>query len=136
MITKPVPEATELSRPYWEAAQRQELLLQRCQSCRAAIFYPRQWCPECLGLDLAWERASGRGKVFSYSVVYQAPLESYRDDTPYVLALIELEEGPRMMTNVVNVAPGNVHLGMPVRVCFEERADGFRVPQFEPAEGS
>jgi uncharacterized OB-fold protein len=130
---KPIPEISEVAKPYWEAARNDELHIQRCTSCGKAIFYPRHWCPHCLGQEITWERASGDGRIHSFSTVYQAPFEAYKSDTPYVLALIELAEGPVMMTNVVNCDPEAVTVGLPVRVCFEERADGFKIPQFELA---
>jgi uncharacterized OB-fold protein len=91
---KPIPEISEVAKPYWEAARNDELHIQRCTSCGKAIFYPRHWCPHCLGQEITWERASGDGRIHSFSTVYQAPFEAYKSDTPYVLALIELAEGP------------------------------------------
>ena len=133
MSEKPVPTTSEVAKPYWDAAQRDELYIQRCRSCGTAIFYPRYWCPNCLSLDLAWEQASGNGEVLSFSIVYQAPFESYAPDAPYPLAIIKLAEGPQMMTNVVNCKPEDVRVGMPVKGTFETRSGGFKVPQFEPA---
>jgi uncharacterized OB-fold protein len=134
MSDKPVPEISEVAKPYWEAARNDELHIQRCTGCGKAIFYPRHWCPHCLGQEISWERASGLGRIHSYSTVYQAPFEAFAADAPYVLALVELAEGPVMMANVLNCDPEGVSVGMPVKVCFEERADGFKVPQFEPAD--
>jgi len=133
---KPVPVVSEVAKPYWDAAQREELFLQRCNTCGKAAFYPRHWCPHCLALETSWEKASGDGRVHSFSVVYQAPFDAYKADAPYVLALIELAEGPVMMSNLLNCDPEIVRVGMPVRVCFEERAGGFKIPQFELAAGA
>jgi uncharacterized OB-fold protein len=83
---------------------------------------------------LVCEKASGQGEVYSYSVIHQAAMDSYASDVPYVLAIIALAEGPRMMTNLVNCPPAAVHVGMPVRVTFETRHGGRKIPQFEPAE--
>lgn len=133
MIDKPIPEMSEIARPYWDAAQREELYIQRCRSCGAAIFYPRHWCPGCFSHDLSWEKASGTGALVSYSIIYQAPFESYASDESYVLGIIKLAEGPQMMTNIINCRPEDVRVGMAVEVTFETRKEGFKVPQFQPA---
>ena len=111
---KPLPKPTPTSRPFWEAARRHELSLQRCAACKAYIYYPRERCPHCFSDRLAWERVSGRGKVYSYTVVRRASSRSFADK-PYVLAIVELEEGPRMTSNIV-AAPESVKVGMPVVV--------------------
>lgn len=128
---KPAPRPTPQSQRYWAACAEGRLEIQRCSSCGAAIFFPRRRCPQCGSDALAPEVADGRGTVYSFSVVHQAPIESYRADTPYVLALIELREGPRIMANVVGCDPAAVRVGTPVRVVFEARGEGISVPQFE-----
>ena len=127
---KPLPRVNETTRPYWEAAREGRLLLQRCVACGTLIHYPRPWCPSCWKTDLEWMEASGRGRVVTHTVVHQAPFESYAGDAPYVLAVIRLEEGPQMMANVVGIDPRSVVVDLAVEVIFEERAGGFRVPQF------
>lgn len=129
---KPVPVVAPVAVPYWEAARREELSLQHCARCAAVIFYPRPWCPQCFSLELEYRRVSGRAEVISFSIVYQAPFEAYAPDVPYVLAIVRLVEGPQMMTNIVGCVPDSVHVGMPVEVCFETRAEEFRVPVFRP----
>ncbi len=130
---KPVPEVSPHSKPYWDAAQRGELVFQRCRGTGKPFLYPRPWSPFDFSPDPVWEKASGRGTVFSYTVVYQPPYEAFRDDCPFVMAIIELEEGPRLMTNILHCDPQSVYIGMPVKLCFETRAGGFKIPQFEPA---
>ena len=132
MSSKPIPELTELNRPFYDAVQRGELHIQRCDDCDAWVFYPNHWCTACYSANLNWTPCSGSGSVYSFSVVHYAPYESYRD-VPYVLATIELEEGPHLMTNLVNCDWKTVVVGMPVRLTTEARAGGFKVPQFEPA---
>lgn len=132
MNRKPVPEITELSKPHWDGMQRGELLIQRCADCGAWVFYPSHWCTRCYGQNLPWTACSGRGEVYSFSVVHYPPYESFAE-VPYVLATIELEEGVHMMTNVVNCDWRQVKVGMKVKMTLEERAGGFKVPQFEPA---
>ncbi len=131
MNDKPLPRVTELTRPYWDAAQAGKFVLQRCRACRKAIYYPRPWCPHCWGVELEWFEASGRGRVITYSIVHQAPSKPFAADAPYVLAVVRLEEGPQMMGNVMGIDPKLMRVDMPVRVIFEERGGGFRVPQFE-----
>ena len=133
---KPLPSVSETTKPYWDGARRGKLLLQRCKACRTVIHYPRAWCPKCWGSELEWIEATGKGRVVTFTVVHQAPFESYVADAPYVLAVIRLEEGPQMMANVLHVDPRHMRVDLSVRVVFEERGDGFRVPQFEPAEVS
>jgi uncharacterized OB-fold protein len=93
----------------------------------------RSRCPACWSTDLAWREASGRGRVITYSVVHQGPFESYAQDTPYVLAVIRLEEDPQIIANVLDVDPERMSDDMPVEVTFEERSGGFRMRQFQPA---
>ncbi|HSD11248.1 MAG TPA: Zn-ribbon domain-containing OB-fold protein [Candidatus Binatia bacterium] len=129
---KPLPRANDTTRPYWDAVQAGRLLLQRCRACANFIHYPRAWCPRCWKTDLEWVESRGTGRVVTFTIVHQAPLESYAGDVPYVLAVIRLDEGPQMMTNVVGVKPSGVRVDLRVEVVFEERAGGFRVPQFRP----
>jgi len=131
---KPVPEIDDITRPFWEAVQRRTLELQRCDTCGTWIFYPTAWCTACYSHALSWYPVSGRGSVYSYSVVHHPPFAAFSVDVPYVLATIELEEGPHMMTNIVHCAHETVYVAMAVTVCFEDR-NGFLVPQFEPAPG-
>jgi len=133
---KPVPRVNETTKPYWDGARLGKLLLQRCNACRTVVHYPRAWCSKCWATDLEWIEATGRGHVITFTIVHQAPYESYAADVPYVLAVIRLEEGPQMMANVLGVDPSRMRVELPVHVVFEERGDGFRVPQFEPAEES
>jgi uncharacterized OB-fold protein len=134
MNQKPLPHITPFTRPFWDAARAGTFILQRCRRCRAHIYYPRPWCPHCWHTDLEWVKASGRGRVITYSIVHQPPSPAFAADTPYVLAVTRLDEGPQMMANVLGIEPAGMRIDLPVRVIFEERADGFRVPQFAPAD--
>lgn len=120
------PPTSELTEPYWEATKQKKLLLQWCRSCDQAVHYPREACPRCLGFDLEWRPASGKGEVYAVSVQARAP-------EPYAVALIDLEEGTRVMTNITGVDDlYSIKVGMPVRVAWEELSDGRNLPQFEP----
>ena len=128
---KPLPKPTESSRPYWDAAKRHELTLQRCGACTALIYYPRDRCPQCLSDNLKWQPVSGRGKVYSYTVVRRASTRSF-SDKPYVLAIVELDEGVRMTTNV-EAPPETVKVGMPVSVWFDDVTPERTLVKFKPA---
>ena len=129
---KPVPVPTAESQEYWAGCKRHELLIQRCRSCGRFQFYPRAVCTGCLSQDLEWAKASGRGTVYSYSVVYRAPSKAFAADAPYATAIVELEEGVRMMSNVVGCPPEEVRIGMPVEVVFEDVSDEIALPKFRP----
>lgn len=128
---KPQPKITPGAAHYWDCATRERFVIPKCKDCDAVFFYPRVWCPFCFSQNLDWHQASGNGKVYSFSIVHQAPFPAYKNDVPYVLAVIELEEGPRMMANVLHCDPYSVVVDMPVRVTFESRGD-MKIPQFQP----
>ena len=133
-MDKPIPHATAETQPFWEGCRRGELLYQRCRACGHAQFYPRTLCTACLGSDLEWLRSGGRGTVHAFTVVMRAPSEAFKADVPYVLALVDLEEGFRMMLNVRGAdpdwGPDALRIGQPVRIVFEERG-GQMLPQAE-----
>ena len=127
---KPAPRPDEESRWFWEACARRELYLQRCRSCGALRFYPRALCPECLSASTDYLRASGRGTVYTFTVTYQNQAPGFREELPYVLAWIELEEGLRILSNVIGSSPDEVRVGMPVEVDFEEVGEAIVLPKF------
>jgi len=131
--SRPVPRPTELSKPFWDAARRHELLIQQCRSCGRHVFYPRFSCPHCGARELSWVAASGRGCVYSYTVARRPTHPAFADRVPYVIAIVELAEGPRMTTNVVGGSPDDVAIGMPVRATFEDVDDEIALVHFEPA---
>lgn len=133
-IEKPQPKMTPGADYYWQSASNNRFVLPHCCDCDTVFFYPRMWCPACFSQKLDWHEASGNGKVYSFSVVHQAPFPAYQGDVPYVLAIIELEEGPRMMANVLHCDPEKVTIEMPVRVIFEDRGD-MKIPQFQSISG-
>ncbi len=133
MPGRPVPQMTEVSKPYWEAARQERLVLPRCAACGAVFFPPKRRCPQCQSEDITWVAASGAGEVVSFSVVHIPPYEGYVTEFPYVLAIIGLSEGPQMMANIVDCDTDALRIGDAVEVCFEVREGGARVPQFRPA---
>ncbi|MBP7565346.1 MAG: OB-fold domain-containing protein [Burkholderiaceae bacterium] len=122
----PVPERSPETHPYWDGAARGELWLRRCGSCGRPHHYPRSTCPFCFAPDPAWERASGHGVVYSYSVAGPA-------DAPYVIAYVTLAEGPTMLTNLIGCDPQAVAIGQPVVLAAGPAAGGPPVPMFRPA---
>ncbi|MFT3816578.1 MAG: Zn-ribbon domain-containing OB-fold protein [Rubrivivax sp.] len=130
-IPKPVANAD--SAPYWNAAREQRLLIRRCGACGALHFMPRHLCPQCWSDDLQWIDAKGRGRVHSYTVIHRASSPAYASMTPYVVALIELDEGPRMVANILGDDALQVRIGDAVEVMFEDRGEGHKVPQFRRA---
>jgi len=129
---KPIPPADAISAHYWQSAAQGKLVLNACNSCKNIMFYPRATCTRCMSDDLAWVEASGRGEVHAFTVCYRAPDAVFRDDAPYVIALIDLPEGPRMMSNVTGCDPDAVHIGMPVEVWFEPATEDIAIPKFKP----
>ena len=132
---KPLPEPSEISRPFWTGTRAHELRVQRCRDCGKHIFYPRAICPFCLSDHLQWVTASGKGKVYSYTVVRRAMHPAFQDDIPYVLGIVELAEGPRLTTNIVGVAPENVRVDMPVQAAYDDVTAEVTLLKFEPLLG-
>ena len=129
---KPIPRVDEETRGYWEACRRHELVLQRCGACNTLRYYPRAVCPECLSDEVRWERMTGRGTVYTFTVTYQNQAPGFRDELPYVLAYVTLDEGPQMLTNVVDCKPDEVKIGMAVEVTFEDVNEDIAIPRFKP----
>jgi hypothetical protein len=129
----PLPVPTPETRPFWEAARRHELHLQRCRACGRHVFYPRAVCPHCFGNDLEWQRVSGRGRLHTFTVVHRGA-RGFPLGPPYVLAIVELAEGPRLMTNLVDCEadPARLTIGMPVEVVFADVAAAVALPRFRP----
>ena len=132
---KPLPVLQPWSEPFWEGTRAHKLLIQECQACGVKIFYPRKACPECWSSELGWSAASGRGKVFSHTVTLGGVEAKFADDLPYVLAMVDLEEGIRMMGNVVECDPEEVSIGMEVEVVFQQVTDEITLPQWRPVRG-
>ncbi|MEW1774282.1 Zn-ribbon domain-containing OB-fold protein [Streptomyces sp. NPDC086777] len=126
------PEPDAFTRPYWDAAAEGRFLLRRCGSCGRAHHYPREFCPHCWSEDVTWERASGRATLYTWSVVHRNDLPPFGDRVPYVAAVVDLAEGPRMMTELVATDPETLRAGLDLEVAFREGAPVFR-PAAAPA---
>ncbi|HZP46851.1 MAG TPA: OB-fold domain-containing protein [Candidatus Binataceae bacterium] len=129
---KPLPAVTSLNQPFWEALRRRELRLQRCTRCSRVWFPPSPLCPRCWSREYAWERLSGRGRVNSWVVFHQAYFKSYENDVPYNVAEVELAEGPRLLTNLVEVANDQIRAGMAVEVVFDDVTPEITLAKFRP----
>jgi uncharacterized OB-fold protein len=135
VIEKPLPRPNEDTTPYWEAAQRGELRMQQCLACGLVRFPPALLCARCLSEQSEWVRLSGRGTVFSWIVVHQSQHPAFNADTPYNVTIVELEEGARLHTNLVECSNHQIHIGMPVEVVFDKVNDEVTLPKFRPAKG-
>jgi uncharacterized OB-fold protein len=129
---KPLPAPSAVSAPFWDGLKSGQLRLQRCAECQSYVFYPRSVCPHCLSERLEWTTASGWGKVYSYTIVRRAMNPSFADDVPYVFAIVELAEGPRVTTNIVNCAPDDVRVDMPVKATYDNVTPETALLKFEP----
>ena len=128
---KPLPYIHRETSDYWEGARRHELLLPKCRSCGRHHFYPRDFCPWCFSADVGWTKASGRGVIYSFTVCHR-PAPSFEKDVPYNLALIELDEGVRMMSSVVDCPLDEIRIGMAVEVVFDDVTSQVSLPKFRP----
>ncbi|MGW0816955.1 Zn-ribbon domain-containing OB-fold protein [Streptomyces viridiviolaceus] len=133
-IAKPGPTAIPLTEPFWAAASRGEVLLQRCNACGHHQHYPRALCSRCWQTELDWVSSSGRGRVWTYTVVHRPGHPAWADDVPYVLAIVELSEGPRLLTNLVEIQPEDVTTDMQVQARFTSHEPTSLI-HFEPAAG-
>lgn len=129
----PLQENKGLTDPFWEAARRHELLIQRCRHCGNFIHHPREQCPNCFSQDLEWQQVSGKGRVYAFTNVYQAQHPAFQDRTPYCFAIVQLDEGPRMVANIVGCAPEDVRCDMQVTVKFEDVSQDWTLVYFQPA---
>jgi hypothetical protein len=133
MTAKPQPKVTSLNAPFWEGTASGELRLQHCRACDALFRFTHPRCPCCWSDELDWKNSRGEGQVAAFTVVHVAPFPAMESSVPYVLALVDLKEGVRMMSNIVACAPGEVRVGMAVSVTFEDRG-GISLPQFQPSD--
>lgn len=131
--TKPIPTVTPELRPFFEAARRRELVVQRCRGCGAHRFPARELCSSCLSRESEWVPVSGEGEVFSFNVMHQVYHPGFAGEVPYAVVIVKLAEGVKITSNVVGVAPHDIRIGMPVRVVFEEITDEITLPKFAPA---
>lgn len=129
---KPLPFVTDESRPFWDGCREGKLLLQYCDACQRHQFYPRLYCMHCGSREVRWVEASGRGVIYSYTVIRQNRSPDFVSDVPYNVAIIQLEEGPRMMSNIIDIDPADLRVDLPVRAVFDPVSDTISLPRFRP----
>lgn len=134
-MNKPLPEVTDLTRPFWTAAHDGKLVAQQCTRCGTSDFPPKPWCVECGCRALEWKPLAGTGTVYSHSVasVVMMNLPGWKADLPLILCLVDLDDGPRMYARLTDCAPQDVKIGMRVMVHFERIDDDVGIPKFRPA---
>jgi uncharacterized OB-fold protein len=126
----PTPDAE--TEPYWAAAREHRLLVKRCTACGKAHFYPRPFCPHCWSEAVEWEEASGQGTLYTFSIVRRNDLPPFKERVPYVIGIVELAEGVRMISNLVDVDEADVRIGMPLTVTWQDDGD-YTLPVFTAA---
>jgi len=131
-VRRPVPKLERDTHGYWQHLRRHELVIQRCTQCGTYRHHPRPMCPECHSLDFAWAPMSGRGTVYTYAIVNQPLHPFWSGRTPYNVVLVELEEGVRIVSNLVDCPNDLVRIGMPVTVVWEDVTDEISLPMFKP----
>lgn len=127
-----LPTIEDESRPFWDAAREGRFLVARCDACGTVHHYPRPFCPSCWSEDVSWQEASGRATVYTWSTVFVNDLNPFNTRVPYVAAVVELEEGPRVMTEIVDCEPADLSIGMPVEVAYRVLTDEVTRPVFRP----
>jgi uncharacterized protein len=130
-LPAPPPQINSETKPFWDATAQSKLMLPRCSACDTVIWYPRAFCPACSSFDISWFEASGRGTIYSFTVNRRGQGD-YRDRA-YVVAYVELEEGPRVLTNVVDCDLEKLEVGQAVEVVFHPTSNGAALPRFRPA---
>jgi hypothetical protein len=130
---KPLPPITTLTAPFWKGVKEHRLLLQRCNDCGKFRFTPKEVCPHCASVDATWTPVSGRGKVYTYTIVHRAPNPVWQAEAPYVIAHVELDEGVRIGSNLIGCPVDQVRIGMPVRVVYEDVTPEVSLFKFRPA---
>ncbi len=128
-----LPRVTQDTEPFWTGCKEGKLLLQYCAACGTVRYPPKQMCPVCNSMDSEWRPASGKGTVYSYTVTHQALHPSLANRVPHAVILVELQEGVRLTSNIVDCEPDQVRIGMPVQVVFQQLNDEITLPKFKPA---
>jgi uncharacterized OB-fold protein len=130
---KPLPRIDEENRPWWEALVRHELYVQKCRDCGDLRYHPRALCTNCLSSNTEWVRCGGRGKVYTFTATFQNQAPGFREALPYIMAYVELDEGLKVLTNLVECNPDQVKIGMPVEAVFEDATPEVTLLKFRPA---
>ncbi len=130
---KPAPTPDAESQPFFDGASRGVLMIRHCNTCQANLHPATEFCPECLGDDLSWAEASGKGTLHTFGLMHQNYHPAFTAELPYNVSVVELEEGPRLNTNVVGIDDDKLEVGMALEVVFEQFEGGVKLPKFQPA---
>jgi uncharacterized protein len=130
---KPLPVIDEDNAQYWEHCKNHEFRMQKCKQCGHIRFPPNIVCPKCHSMEYDWAKLSGKGKVYSWVVFQKAFHDAYKDEIPYAVAIIKLDEGPKLESNVTGVDPHEIKMDMPVELYFDDVCPGWALPKFKPA---
>jgi uncharacterized OB-fold protein len=133
VTAKPLPVPTPESAPYWAGLREGRLLMQRCTACGKLQFYPRSICRHCTSDELDWAEMSGNGRIYSYTIVYRAPFEAFQADVPYAYAVVELDEGPRVVCTIVTDDLNALVVEQPVTAVFDPVTEDVTLLRFRPA---
>ncbi len=129
---KPLPRPQALDMPYWEGLKKRELRMQKCSDCGHIWFPPAPGCPKCLSTNYEWAKLSGKGKVWSWSIFYQVYYKSFADEIPYNVIQVQVEEGPIMISNMVECKNEDIKCDMPVEIVFDDVTEQVTLPKFKP----
>ena len=133
--TKPLPRpmSEERTRPFWDATKRHELVMPRCKTCDQKFFYPLEDCPKCLSNNLEWVQVSGKGRLHSFTIIRQPANPVFIEDVPYIYAMVQLDEGPRMISTVVQCDIEDAEIDMPLVAVFDDITPEWTLVKFKPA---
>jgi len=131
-LVKPIPRPSTTTRPFWDGLNERKVQIQRCDGCDSWVFYPRTRCPSCLSDLLIWREVSGQGVLYTYTLARQPTAPHFADETPQQLAVVELDEGVRMTSTLVNVEPTDIVIGMRLRPYFDQVTDAVTLLRYQP----
>ena len=132
MNPRPIPPVTDLTQPYWDAAQQDQLVIQSCDACLSPQFPPRAHCAACGADTLSWQPVSGEGVIYTYTIAHRPPHPVFKEQCPLVIAVVELAEGPRLMSNIIDCTEADLEVGLTVHVAFEPIEDSdLKLPVFK-----
>jgi len=131
---KPLPEINDENRPFWEATKQKALKLQKCSDCGQFRYPAARICPFCHSMNDEWVAVSGKGRVYTWTVFHQVYHPAFKDDAPYNVAIIKLDEGPQLISNVIGCELSDIYMDMPVEVVFEKVTEDVTLPKFRPVK--
>ena len=129
---KPLPQPNAETKPFWDGCKQHQLRFQKCRDCGYVRWPPSIICPMCYSSETEWITASGKGTLYTFATYHHAYHPAFENDLPYITAIIELEEGPHLLTNIVGCSPDEVQCDIPVEVTWEDITEEFSLPKFKP----